>query len=269
MDNYEKKYLKYKQKYLNLKLKTASTLHKITNTDPPFTSPSGISSVYSHQIITNLDHIIHTLSDSTQNVLILKLGSNDLNTGFSDARKGTCYFLENGENLLYNCVDKPLDQSDNKINGRLLNQIYPLTNYGKKFLLQIDPNDKTFIPFLPQTDEDITEASIYNIIKCIGTNLEESNSLFIKSEFPLSVNPSSKPLLDMIVGFNGILVLFNAISGQCYGSLKYIIDLRNIYGKNTIYCGVANNAITAGCEITKPKHTIQENGSIQSSDPNY
>jgi hypothetical protein len=255
--DFKNKYLKYKQKYLELKNNQyGAELKIIMNMDPSFVKPyiyDDLSKEHLNIIYTELEKILATNPD----IFILKIGSNDI-VGGARCDRGTCtHYIYNDANIIITNSLKIIELNKlNKLNKLMIN-INKNTNKCIK-ILQIDPNNETYAPFdLPINYDHLTIENILGNIK-IDKDIEYK---FLKTYFPLArdLNPEESivnKIIDLLVNYEGVLILYNAIGSQCYGIFKTIIDMRKLKGKKIIYGGVANVAIDTDCEINKPKFIL-------------
>ena len=92
--DYLQKYLKYKNKYLNLKIK-AGVLKRDDRTLPPFKYPSSYDNTNEgyNEILKEIEKI-NTLNP-TNSIFVLKIGSNDLTTGARCESNKCVHYLYN------------------------------------------------------------------------------------------------------------------------------------------------------------------------------
>ncbi len=280
--DYQQKYQKYKKKYIDFKNKLfGGELYRFTNIDPSFIPPPlpempNYSDIYATKhpemymgyinIYTKIEEILGFRPE----IFILKVGSNDMKTTDSGrCENDRCKHYIYDDNGLFSDIPKKL-----QINFmNLIRKHQPDTK--SKVLLQIDPYDKTFYPFDEEVDESLT---IINILKYFSPP-EEKYRHFIKGFFPLSRDKITdnkfedtiiNRIIKLLIDYNGLLVLHNAIGSQCYGIFKVILDLRKLYNKETIYSGVANVPEHTDCELDISKSRFRiNNDDILPLDINY
>ena len=284
--DYHLKYQKYKNKYIQLKNKLyGNALTRDNATDPSFESPpkpdmNNRSLKKSEYIDDNGYLIIYKkLSDilaENPDILILKLGSNNIQgNARCDGGKCTYYIYDDNNNLI---KDKDKDMQT-KINKQLMSisKLLLKPKPKTKILLQIDPMTETYYPFDTDSDSDPDpdNITIENILKLFSPSKE--NRHFIRTFFPLSRDKIIdgqfddtiiNDIIKLLINYEGILVLHNAIASQCYGILKVIIDLRKINNRKTIYSGVANEPSNTDCEFNTSKFSKTDDKIIP-LDENY
>jgi hypothetical protein len=280
--NYEQKYKKYKQKYFELKNNLfGNALTRLTATDPSFLSPpkpdmKNQSGDYL-QIYLKLEELLGKNPD----IFILKVGSNDI-PSHARCDYGRCYhYIYKDDNILLN--DKSPVQL--KFMTSLLSKILKLIkDNNERILLQIDPMDESFIPFDDKNekdkndDDDDDDDVVIISIRTILSYFKPNEKHYIKGFFPLSrdkivdgdfEDTTVNKIIKLLVDYNGILLVHNAIGSQCYGIFKVILDLRKLNKKKTFYSGVANDPTTTDCELTIPKFELISENKIKPLDINY
>lgn len=277
--NYEQKYKKYKQKYFELKNNLfGNALTRLIATDPSFLSPpkpdmKNQSGDYL-QIYLKLEELLGKNPD----IFILKVGSNDIPShARCDHNKCYHYIYKDDNILLYDKQSIP--KKELKEFMSLLSTILKLIKDKKeRILLQIDPMDKSFIPFDEKDKKDKNYDDDDISIRTILSYFKPNEKHYIKGFFPLSrdkivdgdfEDTTVNKIIKLLVDYNGILLVHNAIGSQCYGIFKVILDLRKLNKKKTFYSGVANDPTTTDCELTIPKFELTSENKIIPLDINY
>lgn len=270
--NYEQKYKKYKQKYFELKNNLfGNALTRLTSTDPSFLSPPRPDMDNQLDNYSQIHSKLEELLGKNPDIFILKVGSNDIySNGRCDYNRCYHYIYKDDNKLLY---DTQFSKELINLSSTILKLI---SNIKKKILLQIDPMDESFIPFdkKDKNDDDDDVISIRNIL----SYFKPDEKHYIKGIFPLSrdkivdgdfEDTTVNKIIKLLVNYNGILLVHNAIGSQCYGIFKVILDLRKLNNKKTFYSGVANEPTTTDCELTTPKFELISENKIKPLDINY
>lgn len=207
---------------------------------------------------------------SESDLLILKLGSNDLQTE-DRCDQGNCtYYIEEQHG---NTTTKLINDNDFEKLTEQIKQGY-LTKYLNTLvpneiahmtinIVQIDPMGETYAPFVNYNEDNTHPIGKFfnDLIKNLMENFNEHpKTCFIKHEFPLArslvKNSDTSKIIELLTKYPGHLILFNAIGSQCYGIMKTIIDYRILAGHHIMYGGVANESSTANCDMKDQIFTI-------------
>ena len=272
--NYYYKYLKYKNKYLKTKLMTGSGnlndacrkyLHPKTNI-----MPSSVNiEVTSDENDENYRILFDILVNCTECPLILKIGSNDnpyvvsgsvldeLNSG-SRGKDGEIFFeitdtpISSTNIIITSDIIKG-DVIDKKHSNQvrlLFKKLIEVFNENTK-LISVSPTPQYSNFWYPFgiIGEESTESNMYMTFM----NSLETTPQYIQGYFPIGINNDSESfnnqILNNLTTRREPLFLFNAMGSTCYQSIKYIIDIRKMYGLPTYYGGLVDDSSDASCEI--------------------
>lgn len=237
-------------------------LNPTTQIDPSFEEPR-YDGVEYEKIVGTLNSIVINADQS--DILVLKLGSNDLQT-MSRCDNGRCtYFIEDDSEKGTELITDQTIQLGQKY-------MHVLGKYAKRLLsnrpakvtiLQIDPMNETHVPFIDyESGEKLSVSGFFReLIKIIENNGIKPDKRSLGGYFPLSrslvKNSDTSKIIELLTKYRGYLILFNAIGSQCYGIMKTIIDYRKLTEHGILYGGVVNDVSGSNCDTGDQIFTVK------------
>jgi len=217
----------------------------------------------------------HKLSEAisdvpNDNFIVLKVGSNDSNEVVSGKYSGKVNNINYGQSFGskgkegHHYIEISREKSDiSEIKDMKSPSSRPfLSRYIKTLNKMLNNIDGTLISISPipeyedysypfisdESEEPSIDTMLFSVI---NNNIKDRK--YIQGFFPLSPNnEKNKKLLDKIINHKSPVILFNSISSTCHLSLKYIIDIRNEKGYETIYMGLSDVLENVACDISEP-----------------
>jgi hypothetical protein len=185
-----------------------------------------------------------------ENILLLKVGSNDslaaIDNG-SKGEKGTLFieyqYFGRGDTTL---ID--LDKGVPKILSRITTQISKDIGDTKIGLLAVSPEkhySSFSYPFFVKPNTNSVKGAL---LDQIYDKIDTRN--YVQAFFPLAPgSEKTNEILDLIVSRKTPVILFNAMGSYCYRSFKYINDMRKNADLVTIYMGLVDAPLYSQCDI--------------------
>jgi hypothetical protein len=209
-------------------------------------------------------NILSTISAAIKEIpsndmLILKVGSNDSVAAIQEGSRG-----KNGTLFIEAPISAPngtattLIDMRNPVTNRQLttinNVLHKKLPEVSSHLICISPV-REYVefswPFIPSISGD----EIYMALLNLNFTEKITSQKYLQTFFPIAPGDTadaSTQILDLIVSREGPLVLFNAMGSLCFRSLKYIVDMRRLAGKLTIYMGLVDVGDVASCDLHAP-----------------
>jgi hypothetical protein len=193
-------------------------------------------------------------------MLILKVGSNDSQGAIREGSRGKdgVLFIEGpfkavGPQSTTSLFDL------RKIPGKQIGVfIRTISESGylpeSAHIVSISPEPRYSEFAWPFEDSMRDDDTAYNQLISLFTDKVKTKT-YVQSMFPIAPgnadDPSTK-LLNMIVERPAPLLLFNAMGSVCFRAFKYIVDMRSVAGRKTIYMGLVDSSDVAACDILSP-----------------
>ena len=201
--------------------------------------------------------ISSALSFPTEDMLILKVGSNDSSGAIREGSRGRdgVLFIEGpfkaiGAQSTTSLFD--LRKIPGKQVGAFIRSIAD-SEYSTESanILSVSPEPQYSEFSWPFEDSMRDENKAYKTLLSHLTDKVKTKT-YVQSFFPIAPGSPEDPstrLLNMIVERPAPLLLFNAMGSVCFRSLKYIVDMRNVAGRKTIYMGLVDSPDVAACDV--------------------
>ena len=193
----------------------------------------------------------------SNDMIILKVGSNDSSAAIKEGSKGKngVFFIEAPFTAPKGTTTTLIDMrqaSNVKQLGAINNALHKTLPSVSAHVISISPETDYYEsswPFVESMNgDDVYKAMIYeHFIQNV------KSQKYIQTFFPVALGEKSDPstkLLDLIVAREGPLVLFNAMGSLCFRSFKYIVDMRKLAGRLTIYMGLVDVADMSSCDLS-------------------
>ena len=199
---------------------------------------------------------ISSVMPPPDDILILKVGSNDSLGAIKEGSRGKdgVLFIESPFTPVPGATATTLIDIKQPISVRpVLNIIKLLQRYlpqSSAHVVSISP-EPSYDEFSYPFEKSMIGDDAYKVLLNVFIEKIQSRK-YVQSLFPIApgspIDPSTK-LLDLIVARESPLVLFNAMGSVCFRSFKYIVDMRKLAGRATIYMGLVDNSDMASCDL--------------------